>query len=113
MTFLIGFGILLVLVILLFIVESTAPTVHVEAPQIVGLFHLIIFICAGMFGWGAQEYVTEEWFGLSFKEGVWARVFQVFHALLFVLLAMRGFVIGLVIAMIVGAGIFVQWLIFG
>ncbi|MGO2107339.1 MAG: hypothetical protein ACTH3P_18300 [Proteus vulgaris] len=57
--------------------------------------------------------MTEEWFGLSFKEGVWARVFQVFHALLFVLLAMRGFVIGLVIAMIVGAGIFVQWLIFG
>lgn len=50
--------------------------------------------------------ISRGWATTPFKEGLLARVFQVFHALLFVLLAMRGLVIGLVIAMIVGAGIF-------
>ncbi|MGP4944055.1 hypothetical protein [Pseudoalteromonas nigrifaciens] len=113
MTFLIGIGILIVLLILIFAVEIIMPTVHVNTASMAGFFNILIFIVAGMFGWGAQEYVTQEWFGLTFKEGFWVRVFQVLHAFFAVLLAFRGFVIGVVISMIVMAGVFVQWLIWG
>ena len=109
MLFFIGLGILLVLSLVLVIIENTAPIVNME----INLIHIILFVVAGMFAWGSQEYIATEWFDLYFKEGFWVRLFQVLHVALAVAITYRGFGIGLIISFFIGAYIFVKWLITG
>ncbi len=109
MLFLVGFGILVVLFLVFFAIENTLPTVSME----ITIFHIVIFLCAGIFGWGALEYISTEWLDLRFREGFWTRAFQVLHTIMFVLIALRGFVIGLVLALFVGVFIFIRWLFLG
>lgn len=109
MLFFIGLGILLVLALVLVVIEKTAPVVQMQ----INFVHIVLFLVAGMFAWGSQEYIATEWFDLYFKEGFWVRVFQVLHVALAIAITYRGFVIGVGISLLIGAYIFVQWLITG
>lgn len=109
MLFFIGLGILLALALVLVIIENTAPVVKME----ITFVHIILFVIAGMFAWGAQEYIATRWFDLYFIEGFWVRLFQVLHVALAVAITYRGFLIGLVISFFIGVYAFIQWLITG
>lgn len=109
MTLLIGFGVIIVLFLVIFLIEATAPTVSLE----LNILHYFIILFAGAFGWGAQEYVTTVWFDLPFREGFFVRVFQVIHSILAIVVALRGFVIGIMITILVVVFAFFKWLIWG
>lgn len=110
MTILSGVIILIAMLLVLALIEITAPITFQGS---IGLAPLLLILCAVMTVWHLNSYIVTGWLDEAYQDGFLARALQVAHSGCAATIVYRGYAIGLAIGFLILMGYGVNWLVWG